>query len=806
MSYITCIKYCVVLFLIFSFSYTNAQTCTDSYFSFGVIADCQYCNCPNSTNINSVSKLTDAVNYFNQSNIEFCVHLGDFFQNGRSNLDTVLPIYQNLNAPHYFALGNHEFDITSSEKLTLINDLGMPNYYYSYDVYNWRFIVLESTELAFYSEEVHLDKINERDSIYALYGGATNSGGISIEQLNWLEQQIQNAEDSFKNVILFAHHPVFPDDQNRNIWNDTEVINILEAHSNVVAFMNGHRHAGNYGIKNNIHYVTFQGMLLTNNDNSFAQIFVKEDTVYVDGIGRESDKTLHFTNVFNNSDADNDGICDVNDVCPNFDDNLIGQPCDDNDVCTVNETYDNTCACTNGVFLDADNDGICDANDVCANFDDNLIGQPCNDNDACTANETYDNSCTCTNGIFLDADNDGICDANDVCTNFNDNLIGQPCDDLNVCTNNETYDNNCNCANGVSADSDNDGICDALDQCPNFNDSLIGQACDDGDICTVSDTYDSNCTCNGIFLDADNDGICDANDLCANFNDNLIGQPCDDGDNCTINETYDAACNCTNGALVEIEITAVLTEATPGSNDGAIDVTVQGGVPPYNFFWANGATTEDINNIIAGTYWVIVSDDNGCSDNQTFNVENNNQITCDSVANIQLINLTNSGATLFFPSMPNSLDYSLFYKDINDPTYQTINSMQNFFVLNNLTDCTSYQYYIVNNCLYNFATSSSIYYFSTNGCQMCGTNQNTSTTNITPESAILQWDLYPNSSYDLFLKLDTDPDYTEHNLNFPFAILFNLNAGSTYQWYVVYKCENGLISAPSNVSVFSTLD
>ena len=34
-------------------------------------------------------------------------------------------------------------------------------------------------------------------------------------------------------------------------------------------------------------------------------------------------------------DSDNDGVCDPNDQCPNFDDALLGQPCDDGDPCTV---------------------------------------------------------------------------------------------------------------------------------------------------------------------------------------------------------------------------------------------------------------------------------------------------------------------------------------------------------------------------------------------------------------------------------------------------------------------------------------
>lgn len=51
-----------------------------------------------------------------------------------------------------------------------------------------------------------------------------------------------------------------------------------------------------------------------------------------------------------------------------------------------------------------------------------------------------------------------------------------------------------------------------------------------------------------------------------------------------------------------------------GMNDGAIDLAVTGGTPPYTFSWNNGAySTEDLNNLTPGHYNVTVTDINGCS-------------------------------------------------------------------------------------------------------------------------------------------------------------------------------------------------
>jgi hypothetical protein len=79
------------------------------------------------------------------------------------------------------------------------------------------------------------------------------------------------------------------------------------------------------------------------------------------------------------SDVDQDDVCDPNDLCDNFDDNLIGTPCDDGDVCTEGETYDENCGCSGGVSVDADDDGICAAEDP----DDNDHCIPDDSDDSC---------------------------------------------------------------------------------------------------------------------------------------------------------------------------------------------------------------------------------------------------------------------------------------------------------------------------------------------------------------------------------------------------------------------------------------
>lgn len=59
-----------------------------------------------------------------------------------------------------------------------------------------------------------------------------------------------------------------------------------------------------------------------------------------------------------------------------------------------------------------------------------------------------------------------------------------------------------------------------------------------------------------------------------------------------------------------------LVEATTGNTDGAIDISISGGIGPFTYEWlldgALFATTEDLTGIPMGVYEVIVTDANGC--------------------------------------------------------------------------------------------------------------------------------------------------------------------------------------------------
>lgn len=139
--------------------------------------------------------------------------------------------------------------------------------------------------------------------------------------------------------------------------------------------------------------------------------------------------------------------------------------------------------------------------------------------------------------------------------------------------------------------------------------------------------------------------------LCAGENDGEVTvsaeggtgtfQYSDDGNNFSDNNVFDDllagdytffvqdenGCSAEAGASVAeggaISITGIVSEGD-ATGEGGIDITVTGGTPPYEYEWigpdVSGSTDADLEGISSGTYVVEVTDDNGCSNSESFNL------------------------------------------------------------------------------------------------------------------------------------------------------------------------------------------
>ncbi len=81
-----------------------------------------------------------------------------------------------------------------------------------------------------------------------------------------------------------------------------------------------------------------------------------------------------------------------------------------------------------------------------------------------------------------------------------------------------------------------------------------------------------------------------------------------DAGGCEVSNTFTIG-NTTNG----FNVSSVVTDETCGDLNGAIDLTINGGVAPITFSWSTSVTTEDVTGLTGGTYTCTIIDNTGCA-------------------------------------------------------------------------------------------------------------------------------------------------------------------------------------------------
>jgi len=271
--------------------------------SFGVIADPQYADVKPAGSRHyreSLGKLKAAVTELNKHDLKFVVTLGDVIDRKYTSFDDILPLYKPLKAPSKFVLGNHDFDMADADKGKVLGRLGMKRGYYSETVGDWQFIYLDGTDVSTYrypkdsaataSAKELLGKMRQEKRKNAV----SWNGALGGDQLQWFAAELDKVKSSNKRVIVFNHYPVFPLNDSHNLWNNREVVGLIAKHPNVVAYMNGHNHRGNYAVNKTCHYVNLKGMVETKDKSAFAVVRCYAGRIEVDGYETEPDRTCKF--------------------------------------------------------------------------------------------------------------------------------------------------------------------------------------------------------------------------------------------------------------------------------------------------------------------------------------------------------------------------------------------------------------------------------------------------------------------------------------------------------------------------------
>jgi 3',5'-cyclic AMP phosphodiesterase CpdA len=275
---------------------------TQPLLRFGLAADAQYADIEiKGTRFYraSIPKLTEAVAHFNAKSPDFCVHLGDLIDRQWRSFDEILKPLKEARQPVYHLLGNHDFSVLDALKPQVTEKMGMPRRYYTFDKAGFRFVALDTTEVSTYATQqgtvAHTAanaELKRLEALHVVQAQSWNSG-ISQTQVAWFDTACKEAADKGLKVIVFAHHPIAPAGIH-NLWNCDAVLEVLTRRTNIVAWLNGHNHAGAFAEHQGVPLITVHGMVETADTNAYAMAELHADRLIITGHGREPSREIVF--------------------------------------------------------------------------------------------------------------------------------------------------------------------------------------------------------------------------------------------------------------------------------------------------------------------------------------------------------------------------------------------------------------------------------------------------------------------------------------------------------------------------------
>lgn len=209
---------------------------------FGVIADVHKDSVPDAE-----QRLAAFIDEANREKPDFIIQLGDLTHG--KNFAPMLVEWNRFSGNKYHVLGNHDMDYASKE--TVIEALGMPGKYYSFDVGDYHVIVLDANYLL--KEGQYLDF--DHGNYYVPY---PNRDLVNPEQIEWLRNDIASTE---KPCLLFSHEAFDEVWEGSTVPNRLEIRKVIREASakeaprrKVIASFCGHHHVDWHSLIEDVHY------------------------------------------------------------------------------------------------------------------------------------------------------------------------------------------------------------------------------------------------------------------------------------------------------------------------------------------------------------------------------------------------------------------------------------------------------------------------------------------------------------------------------------------------------------------------
>lgn len=279
---------------------TVAKPADEALLSFGLITDVQYADADPEGERHfreSLPKLRAAAADLAKEKLPFTLHLGDLIDRDFASFAAILPGFAGLGHPVRHLLGNHDYTVADAEKSRVAATLGMPRDYYGFSSSGVRFVMLDTNEVSTYKHPQGSSPDREAQAVLEKLAATRPNnaqpwnGGVSSDQLAWLDRELATAAAAKEPVIVCGHHPLLPE-TGHQAWNNREILAVIERHPCVRAYFCGHNHAGAEASAKGIPHITFKSILHEPGMTAYAVLRLFKDRLVIEGRGREKSRVI----------------------------------------------------------------------------------------------------------------------------------------------------------------------------------------------------------------------------------------------------------------------------------------------------------------------------------------------------------------------------------------------------------------------------------------------------------------------------------------------------------------------------------
>ena len=221
--------------------------------------------------------------------LDFVFNLGDLVNgNADGEFPLMLDIFSRCRHAVKHTIGNHDLVKQTAAQAAAL--CGIDSFFYDFTIGKFRFIGLDSMDESIFSPPGSPRLARAQKLLEAQPRKWGYNGQLSPERMDWLEDRLNDAASCGQRAIILTHIPILieaacPDTV---AWNNDEMLQLIDRHPNVIAWLAGHEHAGGCFVRKGVLHKCVKGNCETEQPTA-SIVTLYSDRMELSAFGNEMD-------------------------------------------------------------------------------------------------------------------------------------------------------------------------------------------------------------------------------------------------------------------------------------------------------------------------------------------------------------------------------------------------------------------------------------------------------------------------------------------------------------------------------------